>query len=60
MFYCEPCRQKRQWPESMSQSRGTCECCDVYAVCYDAPSAILADWGPIAEALGHPEVFKPS
>jgi hypothetical protein len=58
MFFCEPCREQRQWPESMSKSRGTCEICKVYAYCNDVPSGILADWEAIEKRLEQPlELF---
>jgi hypothetical protein len=38
MFYCEACREKNQWPESWSKSRGLCEVCGTTAVCNDIPS----------------------
>lgn len=43
MFFCEPCRAARQWPESLSYSRGTCECCGVYAYCYNVASSRLPE-----------------
>jgi hypothetical protein len=42
MFYCDPCRRKRQWPESLARSRGSCEVCGQAAVCYDMPSPRLS------------------
>lgn len=41
MFYCETCRAARDWPESMSRSRGPCEVCHKTADCYDVPSKFL-------------------
>lgn len=41
MFYCEPCRVKKDWPESFSQSFGRCEICEKPAVCYDKASKFL-------------------
>jgi hypothetical protein len=41
MFYCEPCRIEREWPESVLQSRGPCECCGKQAICWDRPSSSL-------------------
>lgn len=41
MFFCEPCRKLRDWPESMSRSGGRCEICENSAVCYDVPSKFL-------------------
>jgi hypothetical protein len=34
MFYCDDCRKKNQWPESIfSKSRGPCEVCGKQAIC---------------------------
>lgn len=41
MFYCEACRKRREWPESLSRSIGNCELCSTRALCYDRPSASL-------------------
>lgn len=41
MFYCEACRQKRNWPESWGQSYGRCEVCGNTAICNDTPSSQL-------------------
>lgn len=41
MFYCEACRIKNGWPDSLSQSSGKCECCDTRANCWDRPSSSL-------------------
>ena len=41
MFYCELCREIRNWPESMIRSRGRCEICGLTASCYDVPSSAL-------------------
>lgn len=41
MFFCEPCRELRNWPESICLSRGRCEVCGNSAVCYDVPSSRL-------------------
>ena len=27
MFFCERCRERKAWPESMSRSYGRCELC---------------------------------
>lgn len=63
MFYCEPCREKREWPESIMRSEGPCECCGETAVCYDMPSRLL----PIpkkTEVVFHPgdhvEILTPA
>jgi transcription initiation factor IIE alpha subunit len=42
MFYCENCREKRDYPESFMRSYGKCEMCGSVAVCYDVNSSILA------------------
>lgn len=41
MFYCEPCRIKNKWPESLGMSYGKCECCGLTSSCYDLPSSSL-------------------
>lgn len=41
MFYCEPCRIKRDWPRSLAGSYGQCELCDEVASCWDRPSRTL-------------------
>lgn len=41
MFFCEACRIKRDWPESLFRSKGLCECCGHIEVCYDVPSKYL-------------------
>ena len=41
MFYCEPCRKKNEWPESLCGSYGRCECCGRMSVCNDVPSSCL-------------------
>lgn len=42
MFFCEPCRELRDWPESpLSRSYGRCEICDQVATCWDVPSSAL-------------------
>lgn len=41
MFFCEPCRKKKDWPESMGRSAGRCEVCKVHSVCHDVPSKLL-------------------
>jgi len=44
MFYCEPCRVERGWPESFGKSRGRCELCEEHAVCNDRASSTLPDY----------------
>lgn len=41
MFFCETCRVRNGWPESMAQSLGACEMCNGLKVCYDVPSKLL-------------------
>jgi len=41
MFYCEECREEREWPKSFMKSHGTCECCGKPSACYDTPSSQL-------------------
>lgn len=41
MFYCEPCRVERAWPESLSKSFGLCELCSQERICNDRPSSTL-------------------
>lgn len=41
MFYCEPCRAKNEWPDSLGKSYGKCEVCDEVRSCYDRPSSTL-------------------
>lgn len=41
MFYCDPCREKKSWPDSPFKSTGKCELCGVTAVCSDVPSKYL-------------------
>jgi hypothetical protein len=48
MFYCEPCREKSDWPTTIMRSKGPCECCGEMAVCYDRPSRLL----PLPKGVG--------
>ncbi len=41
MFYCDECREKRKWPESMHKSYGKCELCGKTSMCNDVPSKDL-------------------
>jgi hypothetical protein len=41
MFYCEPCRAERDWPEAFSRSGGPCEICGVVRECYNVHSSRL-------------------
>ena len=49
MFYCRPCKDEKNWPESMSLSFGKCELCGKTDTCYDVPSSALprAESAPI-------------
>ena len=49
MFYCEACRKKHKWPDSIGRSRGRCEMCGKTADCYDRPSSSLPDRKPEKE-----------
>lgn len=47
MFYCDECRRKYKWPESIiMKSRGLCEMCHRPALCNDVPSSRLPDTKP--------------
>lgn len=41
MFFCEKCRKKKGWPESIRGSHGRCEVCGKTADCHDVPSCAL-------------------
>lgn len=41
MFFCEPCGDKRDWPDSIFKSYGKCEICGKVAACSDVPSKYL-------------------
>ena len=41
MFYCNPCGEKRGWPQSLMQSRGTCELCGKTMTCNHVQSSML-------------------
>lgn len=41
MFYCEPCRITRDWPESLMRSYGVCEVCGAKRECNDMASRQL-------------------
>lgn len=41
MFYCEPCRIARDWPESIAKSFGQCEICCEPKECNDRASSTL-------------------
>lgn len=44
MFYCEDCKDKRDYPESFMRSFGPCEICKKRDWCYDVPSGYLPDF----------------
>lgn len=50
MFYCEACRVKNDWPESIFKSEGPCEICKMVAICNDRPSYSL----PIRKEVSSP------
>lgn len=41
MFYCNPCGETRGWPQSLMQSRGTCELCGQLKTCNHVQSSML-------------------
>ena len=41
MFYCERCREKNDWPDSLTRSYAPCEVCKKTAMCFDRPSYSL-------------------
>ena len=41
MFYCDTCKDQKDWPMSFSKSHGKCEICGNLAVCNDIPSKYL-------------------
>jgi len=41
MFFCEPCRKSKGWPQSIRMSSGRCEVCGGPADCHDVPSRHL-------------------
>lgn len=41
MFYCDECKKKRNYPESMFKSYGNCEICGNTTDCNDIPSSKL-------------------
>lgn len=45
MFYCESCRKKKGYPESMNKSYGKCEICGNQAVCHEVASKHLPKKG---------------
>jgi hypothetical protein len=60
MFYCEPCAEERNWPDSMMKSYGRCEICGEVRVCNDRASSTLplppkvaAKWDDIHDSFGN-------
>lgn len=42
MFYCQHCKDRHEWPESIYKSLGKCESCGTPGVlCNDIPSKYL-------------------
>ena len=41
MFYCEPCRKERNWPDSIGKSYGRCEVCGETRSCNDRAASTL-------------------
>jgi len=41
MFYCNGCRVRNSWPQSLASSVGTCECCGRITACNDRPASTL-------------------
>ena len=41
MFYCDECREKKNWPESLTMSIGPCEVCGKMRSCWDVKSSNL-------------------
>lgn len=41
MFYCDPCKDKYNYPELIHKSLGTCEICKQQAICNDVPTSQL-------------------
>lgn len=62
MFYCDPCRLKLGWSESLMKSRGRCEMCEKTALCHDTPSRLLPAPPPrpnlLARSLGMPDGWR--
>jgi len=51
MFYCDPCKRKNNWPESINGSKGQCEVCKKLTVCHHVPSSQLPILYPECEKL---------
>lgn len=43
MFFCDRCRVRKQWPESLAKSTGPCEICGKTRLCNDVPSSALPE-----------------
>lgn len=41
MFFCDPCRDKNNWPDSIGRSYGRCEVCGDKGSCNNVPSRFL-------------------
>lgn len=41
MFFCKPCEDYNNWPNSIFKSFGKCEMCNKQAECNDVPSKYL-------------------
>lgn len=41
MFFCEKCRDERNWPGIIPMSNGPCEICKTVGPCFDIPSRLL-------------------
>lgn len=46
MFYCQPCSERRNWPESIRTSVGPCEMCGVTTTCFDVNTRFLPPCEP--------------
>lgn len=54
MFYCNQCKDKNDWPESIARSHGRCEVCGKSRDCNDVPSGALPP--PKREAIDEESV----
>ena len=41
MYFCEPCRDRKNWPDSATVASERCEVCGTQSHCYDVPSIML-------------------
>ena len=55
MFYCDPCREINQWPESMFKSFGPCEECGQTGRCNEVASSVLTTWDTVRDAMSTPD-----